>query len=197
MSIRNRLFVGAAVSVVLGIIFVCSTLIFSNRIIEKQREEGMVDNVVLAISDLDIVMNEYLMHHEKRMQEQWHLKYDAMAEVVEKEIAKSIRTDYVAFGDLFSRVTANYEKRQELIEEGASQKEIDLALALEERLVSQLLVASQSMAINAHRITEETHAEVIQAYALIRNLTLILIHSCWYCSNYMSPCRQEYLKTII
>jgi len=175
MSIRNRLFVGVAISIVLVIVFVFTTLIFSSRITEKQREEIMADDLALAISDLNIVMYEYLMHHEKRMEEQWHLKYDAITEVLGKELTKSIRADYVTFGDLFLRVTRNDLKMQELIKERASQEEIDLALALEERLVSQLLITSQSIFIGAHRIVEEAHAEAAQVYRLARNLTLVLM----------------------
>lgn len=88
---------------------------------------------------------------------------------------QSIYADYTTLGDLFSRVTVNYRKRQELIQEGAAQKEIDAAIWLEKRLVAQLLVISQSIVTNAHRLTEISMAGLIETPELARNLVIFLV----------------------
>lgn len=96
-------------------------------------------------------------------------------EEMETELVQSIYADYTTLGDLFSRVTVNYRKRQELIQEGAAQKEIDAAIWLEKRLVAQLLVISQSIVTNAHRLTEISMAGLIETPELARNLVIFLV----------------------
>jgi len=120
------------------------------------------------------------MYYEKRMEQQWHLKYDSTVEIlaaaaeIERELVESIYADFTALADLFSRVTVNYGKRQELIQEGVAQKEIDAVSRLEERLVAQLLVISQSIVINAHRFTEMSMAELIEAQELTGHIGMFV-----------------------
>ena len=86
-----------------------------------------------------------------------------------------VRADFVLLGDLFPRLMANYNNKQALIEEGASQEKIEAALLLEERLVSQLLITSQSIFTNTARVTEELHAETASLQRFINRLILILL----------------------
>jgi len=120
------------------------------------------------------------MYYEKRMEQQWHLKCDSTVEIlaeeeeIERELVESIYADFTTLDDLFSRVTVNHRKGQELIQEGVAQKEIDAAIRLEKRLVAQLLVISQSIMTNAHRLTEMSMAELIETQELARNLVMFL-----------------------
>jgi len=133
-----------------------------------------------AVLELDIVTHEYLLHREERMEKQWILRYKSMEEVIE-EATKNIRvpismlTSYTSLYDLFSQVTANSKEIQSLAQEGASQQEIDIALGLEERLVAQLSVTSQSLIADAYRLAEEARVEATEAQRLASNLTVILM----------------------
>ena len=175
MKITNRLYISALISIALIVVFASVRLITSSQIAEKNRKYQLADNMHLAISELQVITSRYLMDREKQTEQQWNLKYHTTAKDVGEELAVSIRADYAVLGDLFSQVTTNYRKTERLIREGASQEKIDLALALEEGLISQLLVASQSMAIDVHTITEETRDEAIEIEQVSDNIMLILM----------------------
>ena len=132
-----------------------------------------------GVSELDIVTYDYLLHREKRMEQQWNSGYDSLGEILEKaakeEVMESIRADYAALGDLFSQVTANSERIQKLIQEGASQEKIDAATGLEERLVAQLLTTSHSILTDASGVASRLHAEAMGVQRLVANLSLILM----------------------
>jgi len=180
MKIRNKLYIGDAISIVLVIILVVTVILSSNKVAQEMEKHNLLMDTNTAISELDTVTYEYLLHHEKRMEQQWNLRYKSMEEVLE-EAVESIRlplsmlTSYTSLYDSFSQVTANYERSQKLIEEGASQEEIDAAIGLEERLVAQLLITSHSVMTDASRLADESQAELMEAQRLDANLTLILM----------------------
>jgi len=180
VKIRTRLYLGAAISIVLGIVLVFAVVLSSNRITQETEKHNVVMDINTAILELDLVTYEYLLHREKRMEQQWKSRYSSMAEILEKaeekevKLTESIHADFTSFGDLFSQVTINYKERQELIQRGASQEKIGVAILLEERLVAQLLIKSQSMVTDTSRLAERSYADAIAAQKLARNLALIL-----------------------
>ncbi len=149
MKIKNRLYLSAGISIVLVVALLSVVLVTSGRVAEGHNKHELLDSVRGSIAELDIVTYDYLLHREERMEQQWNIKYDSMGEILdglaEEEGLESIRADYAALGNLFSQVTVNYEKRQQYIQEGASQEKIDAVTGLEERLVAQLLIASLSI----------------------------------------------------
>jgi len=188
MNIKNKLFTSAIISVVSVVILISLILVTSNIIAEKNKQLELVDDVRQAVSELDIVTYEYLLHHETRMEQQWNLRYSSIAEILEKaeeeeeeeeeeivEIMTSIHVDYIYLGDLFSQLTANYEKKQNLIQEGASQEKIDANILLEERLASQLLIKSQSITTDVSRLTEKISDEVMDTQELFNILALTIM----------------------
>ncbi len=178
MKIKNRLYISAGISIILVVILFSLALVTSGRIAEGNKKHELLDNVRVGIAELDIITYDYLLHREKRMVQQWNSKYNSLGEILEKteeEVMKSIGADYAALGDLFTQVTANYQKRQKLIQEGASPKTIDAVIRLEERLVTQLLIASHSVITNASRLAEGAQAEIMEAQRLDSKLTLILM----------------------
>ena len=159
----------AIITVVLVVILFSLVLVTSNRIAEKSKQLELADEVHRAVSELDIVTYEYLLHHEERMEEQWNLRYGSMAEILEEEeeeAMKSICADYIVLGDLFSQVTANYKERQNLIQEGATQEKINLNILIEERLVSHLLIKSQSLITDTSKLAKKASAELMDVQEL-------------------------------
>ncbi len=179
MKIKNRLYISAGISIVLVVTLLSVVLVTSGRVAEGSKKHELLDNVRWSVSELDIVTYDYLLHREKRMENQWNIKHDSLGEILdglaEEEGLKSIRADYVVLGNLFSQVTENYRERQEYIQEGASQEKIDAATGLEERLVAQLLITSHSIITDASRLAEEAHTEEMEAQRLASNLTVILM----------------------
>ncbi len=179
MKIKNRLYMSAGFSIILVVILFSVVLVTSDRIAEEDRKHQLLTNVSGGIAELDLVTYDYLLHREKRMEQQWHLKFNSLREFLEEgakeEALIPIYDDYVALGNLFSQITTNDNRVQKLIQEGASQTKIDAAIGLGERLVAQLLIASQSIFTGASTLAEEAHAEVTGAQRLAANLTLILM----------------------
>ncbi len=169
----------AGISIILVAALLSVVLVTSGRVAEGSQKHELLDNVRVSVSELDLVTYDYLLHREKRMEHQWNLKHDSLGEILdglaEEEGLLPIRADYAALGDLFSQVTANSGKTQKLIQEGASQQEIDVATGLEERLVAQLLITSHSMFTDASRFAEKAQAEATEAYRIATNLTQILM----------------------
>ena len=158
MRIRNRLYFSAAISIVMVILLGVVVVLSSNQATRKAEIQNAAHAMRVTISELDIVTYEYLLHREKRMEQQWNLIYSSKTEILEKaaeeEVAltKSIHADYDSLGSLFSQVTTNYKERQEFIQEGASQEKLDAALLLEERLVAQLQIKAVSIITDAAKI---------------------------------------------
>ncbi len=181
MKIRDKLYLSSIISICLFGIFVLVVVLTSNKITEESKEYKLVYEAHLAVSQLNIIAHEYLIYHEKRMEQQWHLRYDSTAKILaaeeetERGLMESIHAEYTVLGDLFSQVTANYGKMQKLIQEGSAQEKIDTAIRLEERLGAQLLIKSQSIIIDASRLAEKSMAELIKAQELAKNLTLSLV----------------------
>ncbi len=160
MKIKKRLYMSAGISIILVVALFSLVLVMSGRVDAGNKKHELKDDVRQGVSELDIVTYDYLLHREERMEQQWNSKYSSLGEILEEadeEVMGSIRADYGALGGLFSQVTANYEKVQALIQEGASQEEIDVATGLEERLVAQLLINSYSIITDASTLAEEAH----------------------------------------
>ncbi len=181
MSIRNRLYFSAAISIVLVFILGVVIILSSNQITQKSEIQNAAHAMHVTMSEINIITYEYLLHREKRTEQQWNSIYSSTAEILEKTAAeevvltKLIFADYAFLGSLFSQVTTNYKERQELIQEGASQKKIDVTLLLEERLVAQLQIKVASIITNATKLDRGAVADLLAVQELTRKLTLILM----------------------
>ena len=179
MNIKHKLYLSAGISIILVAILISLVLVTSGRVAEGSKKHELLMDVRAGISELDLITYDYLLHREERMEQQWSLRYGSLGEILEKSVEEeeliSIRADYTALGGLFSQVTTNSETIQRLLQEGASQEEIDAAIGLEERLVTQLLIASHSVITDASSLAEGAQVEVTEAQRLATNLTLILV----------------------
>jgi len=165
-------------SIALVVILFSVMLMESRTISEKNKKKEIAHNLQVAISELGIITHKYLMHHEKRMEKKWNLRYNSVAKILRKEKndkMQSLRSDFIDFGRLFLLLARNYKVSQNLIQIGASQKKIDTAIASDDKLVSQLLITSQSIITNTSNLAKELNTEVINMQKLSNNFILILI----------------------
>lgn len=149
MKIIDRLNLIIKISFISAIILSIVVSINLNMLIKENRVNKLSHEIYEGVTELEIIKFEYLLHHEKRMREQWGLKYKSVMDLIDtiekEESIKSIEADLVALGNKFSQVIENYEKKQKLIHEGASEKEINSAQLIEDISVDQLLIKSQSI----------------------------------------------------
>jgi len=162
MKIRTNLFLFSAIFVILIGALGFIVLQAFGQINREIKEHHSANTLIKDIFELNIVTYEHVMHHEKRMQQQWMLKYDSIGKLLERirekeshpesqSILKSITFDYKALGNLFSQLQSNFVKRKRLIEENRSQVEINMTFALEERLIAQALMRAQKITSGAFR----------------------------------------------
>ena len=178
VNIRSKLYISAGISIISVLILLWVHVVTSARITEQNKRHQLLDTVARDISELDLVTYDYLLHREKRMEQQWYLKYDSLGEnldKIEEEDLILVQALYATLRDLFSVVIAKKGGTQKLIEEGVSQEKIGTATALEARLVAQLLITSHSIINKASRLAEKAGAEVAKAQRLATNLTVMLM----------------------
>jgi len=177
MKIRTKLILFSVVFVAL-VVAITSTMLLTFREVKEEVNSGQYASELMKhIFELNMVTYEYLMHHEKRMAHQWDLKYNSLGKrlsdrISEKDkkgyqkelsILKSINLDYRAFGDLFSRLKANFVNRQTLIKGKEPNQDIDLTFALEERLAAQILIRGQKIVAEAYQISGLTEKKIARA----------------------------------
>jgi signal transduction histidine kinase len=178
MSIKDKLYLNAVISIALVVILLGLVLVTSDSINAENKRYALLNDVRWGVSELDIVTYDYLLHREKRMKQQWYLRYGSLGRIMEnptdEEAIKSIRDDYSDIGDLFSKLAQNNGTIERLRRQSASQEKIDRAVAIEKRLVARLLIVSHAVITAASRLAEEAHAKAIQAHRVAAKLTIVL-----------------------
>ncbi len=81
----------AGISIILVVILLSSVLVTSGRIAEGSKKHELLDNVRVGVAELDILIYDYLLHREERMEQQWHSKYNSLAEILDEEARTLIR----------------------------------------------------------------------------------------------------------
>jgi len=113
MKIKDKLNLGIGISFITTIILLVVILISSNTITKENRTHALSLEIYKAATELDSIQYEYLLHHEKRMEQQWNLRYKSIMDLInaaEKTKAiKSVEADLVDLGNKFSQVVANYQ----------------------------------------------------------------------------------------
>ena len=164
MKIRNMLLIGSGISIIFVIVFSSVVYVSFNIVAEENERELNAQEIHKTVSELDILMYEYLTYREERMSQQWNLKYDATAEIIEKTTGEGwgiIKSNYADLKDLFSQITANYETQ------GNSE--------LEERLITQFLIKSYEIISDSSAIAEEAYNNAIEAQKTANNSMIIAL----------------------
>ncbi len=78
MKIKNKLYISAGISIILVVTIFSLVLVTSGRIAEENKKHQLLMDVYESVSELDIVTYDYLLHREKRMEQQWNLKYNSL-----------------------------------------------------------------------------------------------------------------------
>ena len=177
----------------LAIVFIISTIIIvhiafqSFELITREIETNSYSTEIIKdVFELHIVTHEYQEHHEKRMQKQWWMKYDSLCKRLDKgkkeelhqeyhSILEAITREHKALGGLFSQLEANFAKRKKLIKENRPQTEINLSLALQDRLMAQALMRSQKVISNALRFSSASQKKTAQVKERASLILLIFI----------------------
>ncbi len=77
MKIRNSLFLLSAVFAILIAALGFIVLQSFSQVNREIKESSSANRMVKDVFELNIITYEYVMHHEKRMQQQWMVKSDS------------------------------------------------------------------------------------------------------------------------
>ena len=118
MKIKTKLQITTVVSLIVALV-IGSILFFSARQVnEAIKKEMATDEIIRGLFELNILTNEYLMHHEERAKTQWQLKHDSIKRRLEEVEVKSpekmvllkrIRESHMDIKNIFSEMVSNYE----------------------------------------------------------------------------------------
>ena len=149
MKIKNIILIGSLISIILVFAFSSIVYIGFNKVAEENERELIAQKVHQTVSELNILLQEYLTYREERMVQQWNLNYDITNEIIEKIESEEVKTDYADLKYLFLEIISNYESK--------------LSSEIEGRLVAQFLIKSQIIISDCSITAEDSYNNAIEA----------------------------------
>ncbi len=141
------------------------------------RKDAASRNIGRAVFELTALTGDYLQHYEKRAQIQWERRHESLERLLrlpsligtEQEPRLAVlRANQLDSGATFARLVAVAATEQALGERSG------VSVALEQRLVAQLLIRSQTMATAAFQLASQSEAEVRNATRRAVGLAILL-----------------------
>ena len=185
MKIKTNLYLMSVIFVV--VITAIGFVVFHalGQINKEVKISNSCSRLIKDIFELNIVTNEYTMHHENRMRVQWFIKYNSLnkeLEAIRKMplfpehdfILQSIITDYNALDDVFTQLHVNFDRRKNLIEENKPEVEIVRDVRIDKLMTSQLMMRSQRISTRAFKLSDMMQQRI---YQVKRKTNLIILFS--------------------
>ena len=146
-----------AAVIITGVVF-----IGANSQMEKvSRKETKTAVLVKGITELEILTYDYLLHHEKRSEEQWKMRYDSLQnsllsgefkEPAELAVLERVNNNLKGIKYNFSQLTEGYRNGQDRLSNKTT-------IELQERLISQMMLSSREAVSDSFKLNELTHRE--------------------------------------
>jgi PAS domain S-box-containing protein len=179
MKIRTKLQIAAIFSITVALAIGLILFFSARQVNEAIKKEMTADEIIRGLFELNILTNEYLIHHEERAKTQWQLKHDSLKKLLgevefkspEKVVLlKRMRENHEDIKNIFSQMVANYEGNRN-VEESISRE-------LNEMLTGNLDAKSRSIVSDAYQLAEISSARLIasqqRAYLFVLLFSLIM-----------------------
>ena len=156
MRIRTNLLLGVGASIVLILIFSFVVYTSFNKVAQENERELIATQVQTATSKLVILMDQYLSGRTSRSVQQWNSLHDNTVTILEKRSEQEldlIKKEFTAIKPLFVQVVDNYENTGQAGSE------------LEKRLVSQILIKSDTIVLDSSAIGTDAYNSAVDAQA--------------------------------
>jgi len=163
MRISSRLHMSTLFSTLTVFIAGAAILFTFDQVNEMSKEGTQADTIVQGVFELNILTNDYLLHHAKRPQIQWRLKHDSLTRHLsalkfrqpdKQSLLSNLTENHKDMQSLFSRLVSNYEKQ-------IPDRNEPVHRQLEARIASQLMVKSQKMISDAFKLVRKSRKELI------------------------------------
>ena len=165
MRIKTKLQINSGLSIIVMLGISVILLLTSFQVKEALKKETFANQIAKGVFDLNLVVHNYLLYHEKRAWRQWQTKHESLKIIFTQDklpvtdlvIFNRIEEDYKQLKTVFSRLVQDYEK------EKALERRPVASLELEGRLINQLLLRSQTLVSHAQQLAEKSKAEALKA----------------------------------
>lgn len=174
MKIRTKLLVGAGASI--AVVVALGLVVFlTSRSVDRAMAKGETADVTLvSVSELNTVASDYLVHGGERARTQWYSSFDSLANL--------LATDEFS-GPIYESMQENSERLEVTFTELVSNREDQAGggagpagdQAVEQRLIGQLSLQSQSLASDAALLANQARAEISSAQQRATVFILVLV----------------------
>ena len=164
MKITTRLWISAisSIGLVLGLGLV--TYLLDQRVERAIEESRAAAELSEAVSQLDILLFDFLLNPGERTREQWQRRHGSIGELLarsrepnsagQEAVYRNLRENHATLRAVFSQLISNHEEQR------LTGRETRLAREIRERLTGQLLISSQEMASGAMQLAESSHEKL-------------------------------------
>lgn len=168
MKIRTRLELSTVVSISIALIIGVTLFFTSQKVTESINKTRIANQIVKAVFELNMVTNDYLMHHEERAREQWLSRHQTLKILLsegnyhnrrEKTIIEKLNDNHEKLKTTFKKLVETDKKN---INGSVSKDPIDSPNPRERRLATQMLIRSQMIVTDAIRLADMSHDRVIE-----------------------------------
>jgi len=179
MRIKTRIQLGIILSLVLAGTIGLLLFLGTRAVNEANRKAGIADQVAKGVAELKIVTHEYLLHPEERSLMQWRSRYISLSKLLtgghfkspdEKIVADQIFKDLERFKTVFSAITTSLKKGEAL-----GQQESSAFRELQDRMIGELLVKSQTAVSLAFQLHQNIEAKSVTTQKRVSLLTMLLL----------------------
>jgi len=175
MKIKTKLQFSAVLSISITLVISLILFLASREVDESIQRSTTVYRIVKNVSDLNLILNEFLLHHKEQTEIQWQQKHESLRKLLaglsvksldEQQILEKVRNSHEHIMSLFRKLIAGNR-------EASGAKGIISFLDLEEKVVDQLSTESQTMVRHSTRLFELSHSKVIEAQQKASTLVVV------------------------
>jgi len=180
MKIATRLKLIAILSFMIVTVIAGSLWAFSYQDELLTRRSNSALQLIIGVTEIEILTSDYLLFREIRAQKQWKSKHDSMQSIileysssgpVEQQLIAKINKNYLLINRVFTKLTQLQK------DVGSTQHSVKRVIsAIEERLHSRIILESRDLATNSFKLAK--NIQVAREKLLRREYYLILLLSC-------------------
>jgi PAS domain S-box-containing protein len=177
MKIAAKLKLSAMAPVIMALV-IGSTLLLSNKAMEKAREEGnSARHVMERINELNNLARHYMLYHEDRARLQFFMEHESITKLLaaikfedsdKQRILDTICRNNESMKEAFLKLISNYERP-------GSAKDAALIEEAEERLAGRILVKSSDVLSDVLHIKRLINDEIASTQRRINALVFFLV----------------------
>ncbi len=173
MRITTKFRINTIFSVIMILLIGLTEFVTFQHVSSVLQKSGSVDQIVRNAFELNLVTYEYLWEHSERSLTQWHLRHDALSELIgnikfetraEQFLFDKIKHNHDNMKTIFPLLVENFQSQKNPDETGQKNPdETERFSEFQERFSSQLLVKSQNIITSAEQLNIISRREVSAA----------------------------------